>query len=220
MPLDLTSAYNDVQLTVPSLNGDVGNFCNAGNISSVALLVVDLQSGFCDSEYFGSRETELAAERTASLLPHFRRAGIPVYLIHFGQENGYPGFYKIEPMPSDIIVSKNHESAFQGSDIDRQLRGNGHNILLVCGVYRECCIENTVCDALGKNYDVYLLSDLTGDIQPCKPAETELSFLRSKGAIITTSDDILRTISKVRWPSAPLASQVAAVKSHSQPTPQ
>lgn len=194
-----------VTLTAPALNDHVDWFCDQNTIRSVALLVVDIQGEFCDTQrgpYTGSPETELVAERAQSLVPEFRRAAIPVYMIYYDLETGDPDFYKVAPARRDILIEKNADSAFDGSDIDRQLRQRGHDILLVCGVNRDFCVKETVLDALDKGYKVYVLSDITGSCYTGN-AERDLKRLKDKGAIITTSGDILRAINAVNFPPPP-----------------
>lgn len=188
---------NDVRLTVPSLNSDVSHFCDKNNISSVALLVVDIQGYFCDtSQGGGSVETELVAERAKSIVPEFRKASIPVYMIYYKLGGNDPDLYKVTAASTDIMIGKDNDSAFKGSDIAGELRKRGHSILLVCGVNRDFCVHDTVINGIKQDYKVYVLSDVTGSSHT-GGIESGLQELQDGGATITTSAEILRVINDV-----------------------
>jgi nicotinamidase-related amidase len=64
-----------------------------------------------------------------------------------------------------VIVSKGTDpdrdaySAFDGTDLDRGLRGRGVNRVVIGGLATDYCVRGTARDALSKGYRVVLLSD-------------------------------------------------------------
>lgn len=170
--------------------------------TELALVVIDVQKIYCDpEELYGDDGTDAAAGRIAALVPEFRKASIPVYLVHFSSPNNLTAdkidFYKLVPEPSDTLIRKDDVSAFDGSDIDQILKKDGRTKLLVCGVYLDQCVKGTVRDALGKKYEVALLEDMTEDhINDRFYKKATLQRMKDNGVLITKSADVLPLIQR------------------------
>ena len=192
---------------------EVSNFLSQENLAGqnlsydpakagVALLVVDVQKKFClanDTPDYGDEKTEAVAERVAALVPEFRKANIPVYLIHcskMGVEKADEiDFYKVQPEASDTLVRKSTRSAFASSNIDEILKRNSQTKLLVCGVYLDQCVEATIRDARNKKYDIALLEDMAENFKRSRLSkENTLQNMKDNGVLITRSKDILAAI--------------------------
>jgi nicotinamidase-related amidase len=166
----------------------------------VALLVIDVQKEFCDPKRFfgrGNAETAEVSKRIQSLVPEFRKAGIPVYAVYFSREEKKNAadidFYEFTPHPDDTLVAKNQDSAFEGSNIKKILLEDKRKTLLTCGFNLNACVKSTVLDALIEGFDVCLLRDLVGNDNEndCSPAEGHLADMRDMGVMIEKSDTIL-----------------------------
>lgn len=163
----------------------------------VALVVIDVQKEYCDPKgRRGNPETEAVSERIQSLIPEFRKAGIPVYAVYFScEEKSKPeeiDFYKFSPEPDDTLVRKNRDSAFKGSNIREILRRDNRKLLLTCGFNLSACVASTVQDARSEGFDVCLLHDLTGnDNENPRDARYELEDMKSKGVTIEQSANVL-----------------------------
>lgn len=169
----------------------------------VALLVIDVQKEFCDpSKKRGNQQTEVIAKRIRALVPQFRQASVPVYAIYFDwsakkkkKEASEVDFYEFQPEPEDVLVGKDRDSAFTGSDIEKILRKDGRKSLLVCGFNVSACVRDTVMDAREKGFDVTLLEDLAGNdnLNPRTP-DAALKEMRQAGIEITQSETVLRQV--------------------------
>lgn len=180
--------------------------------SDVALLVIDVQKEFCKRKWFsgrGTAETEEVSKRIQSIVPEFRKAGIPVYVIYFSEtekENAADvDFYQFMPHPDDVLVAKNDDSAFQGSNIKEILQRDKRKTLLTCGFNLNACVKSTVLDARAEGFNVCVLRDLTGNDNEndCSPPESHLAEMCNSGVKIEKSDTVLAQLrSKNNAPAA------------------
>lgn len=74
-----------------------------------------------------------------------------------GEWNG--DFYRVRPLPDEVIVSKHRFGAFEGTDLDLILRSNGIRTVIVTGVATNVCCETTARQAFLKDYYVVFSSD-------------------------------------------------------------
>ena len=165
----------------------------------VGLLVIDVQKKYCYSGYaHGSEETETVSERIQSLAPEFRKAGAPVYAVYFDTPKANASeidFYKFSPEPEDTLVAKHDMSAFLGGDIRKILDKDHRKLLLVCGVYLNHCVRETVQDAAALGYDVLLLRDLTGDYKTdTGDTEKNLGYMKNQGIAVVQSGQALQAL--------------------------
>ena len=183
--------------TCPS-NEEIENVSNAlrqlaGSPERCALLVIDVQKEFCDPQWRGNDETISIAGQIATLAPAFREAGATLYAIYISSvpERNFHRFIPDEE--SDIIVPKDDESAFRGSNIQTLLKKNGHTHILACGFNLSACVKETAKDACKKKYDTTLLKDLTGNgrVDISRDVNTELSYYRKTGCRLASASDIL-----------------------------
>jgi nicotinamidase-related amidase len=167
-----------------------------------ALLVIDVQKTYCQPRWFfgrGNAETKKVSERIKSLVPEFRKAGIPVYVIYFGEEKkkaSQVDFYKFTPQGEDVLVAKNRDSAFEGSNIKEILKKDKRKLLLTCGFNLNACVLATVLDARDNGFDVTVLRDMSGNDNEAAPhrAEEFLTLMRGNGVTIEESDKVLEVI--------------------------
>src|SRR6266480_1073369 len=132
------------------------------------LLLVDLQR-----DYLASPGLEPAAgsvvERAAELLGACRELGVPVVHVwttvsrsddrrmpHWKREGrwlceeGTPGHEpppELLPEPGESVLHKTFFSAFEGATLDRLLRAEGSDRLLLAGVHLHGCVRQAVLDA-------------------------------------------------------------------------
>lgn len=177
-------------------------------VSETALLVIDVQREFCDPQLErGNDETARVSERIAELLPEFRKAGMPIYLVYNSRALRKPAahkidFFKIEPDATDTLVRKKLDSAFEGGDIHKVLQAHGRKKLLVCGFNMTACVKRTASSAINLGYDVELLTDMSGSDKLIYNAQEQhgimidedISIMKREGVKLTTSDLILGQI--------------------------
>ncbi len=94
----------------------------------------------------------------------------------------------IEPLPTDIIVSKKRVSAFAGSDLEIILRAHKAESLVLSGFSSTGVVLSTLREAADKDYHVTVLSDACAD-----PEQEVHDFLVKKvfpfsGEVATTDE--------------------------------
>jgi len=76
----------------------------------LALLVIDVQQEFCDPQGArGNKETREVSQRIRRLVPAFRKAGVPVYVIYFADDPKKTqdvDFYEFRPRQGDFVLRK------------------------------------------------------------------------------------------------------------------
>lgn len=141
--------------------------------TETALLVIDVQRGVDDLEYYGGptgrRNNPLAEDHMLALLTGWRAHGLRVFFsLHDSREGGSPlklslptGASKegFEPRPGEGVVTKDVNSAFIGTDLEIQLRRAGVSRLVNCGFYTNMCVETTTRQAGNLGFDTYLAHD-------------------------------------------------------------
>jgi len=168
--------------------------------SNLALLVIDVQKEFCDPHgERGNKQTAEVSRRIGSLVPEFRKAGIPVYMVYFSYDEKKANeidFYEVTPDKDDILVAKNRDSAFKGSNIETLLQKAGHRKLLTCGFNLNACVYSTVLDARSNGFQVTLLRDLVGNDKRNDNRYTSgcVREMREKGIEFTRSREVLQSL--------------------------
>lgn len=152
-----------------------------------ALLLIDVQKGVNVLEHWGGptgrRNNPGAEAEMARLLAAWRGAGLPViYTQHDSREAASPlklslptgamieGF---EPSASEIIVRKDVNSAFIGTDIELRMRQHGITRLVVVGFFTNFCVETSTRMAGNMGYDTYLVPDACATTNRVGPDGTD-----------------------------------------------
>ncbi|MEQ8896177.1 MAG: isochorismatase family protein [Roseovarius sp.] len=152
-----------------------------------ALLLIDVQKGVNVLEHWGGptgrRNNPGAEAEMARLLAAWRAAGLPViYTQHDSREAASPlklslptgamieGF---EPSASEIIVKKDVNSAFIGTDIELRMRQHGITRLVVVGFFTNFCVETSTRMAGNMGYDTYLVPDACATTNRVGPDGTD-----------------------------------------------
>lgn len=136
--------------------------------SEVALLVIDIQSEFCDPDKpRGNGETHQTAKRVKSAVPAFRKASIPVFAIYMAKTKSEDlDFYEFVPNINDIVIRKTEASAFDkknDQNLKKLLRQLGIKTVLTCGTNKNGCVRKTLIDAQKRGFNAFLLEDLSGN---------------------------------------------------------
>ena len=152
-----------------------------------ALLLIDVQKGVNVLEHWGGptgrRNNPGAEAEMARLLKAWRENGLPViFTQHDSREAASPlklslptgamieGF---EPSASEIIVRKDVNSAFIGTDIELRMRQHGITRLVVAGFFTNFCVETSTRMAGNMGYDTYLVPDACATTNRVGPDGTE-----------------------------------------------
>ena len=173
-----------------------------------ALILVDIQKGFENIEYWGGRRNNPDAElRSSELLKIWRENDLPVFhvqhcssiltsLLH--ETNAGNAFNElVAPYEGEPIIKKNVNSAFIGTDLQARLDHAKITKLVIAGLTTDHCISTTTRMAGNLGFDTYLVSDATatfnrktsdGQVFPAELIhETALASLREEFASIVTT---------------------------------
>ena len=180
-----------------------------------ALLLIDIQKGFDNIEYWGGqRNNPDAEENAAKLLRLWRKHRLPVFHIKHCSSNpdsllneaneGNDFKDLIKPISSEPIIKKNVNSAFIGTDLKQQLDNLKITKLVIVGLTTDHCISTTTRMASNLGFDTFLVSDATatfnkkgveGQNYPAELIhETALASLNGEFARIVTTEFLKQNI--------------------------
>lgn len=180
-----------------------------------ALLLIDLQKGFDNIDYWGGERNNPSAEANAArLLQLWRKLHLPVYHIkHCSLDALSPlskgqmgNDFKSEfiPRADESIVEKNVNSAFIGTDLRELLYNAGLTTVVIAGLTTDHCVSTTTRMAGNYGYDTFVVSDATATF--CKvsidgkkyPADlihdTALASLNKEFATVVDTENILASL--------------------------
>lgn len=188
---------------------------NISRTERPALILIDIQKGFDNIEYWGGQRNNPDAEENASeLLKLWRKHHLPVFHIKHCSSN--PGSllheanagndFKdlVKPMGNEPIIKKNVNSAFIGTDLKEQLDNLKITKLVIVGLTTDHCVSTTTRMAGNLGFDTFLVSDATATFNK-KGLEgqnfsaelihaTALASLNSEFATIVTTEFLKQNI--------------------------
>tara|TARA_Y100000385_G_scaffold291843_1_gene373041 strand:+ start:4047 stop:4631 length:585 start_codon:yes stop_codon:yes gene_type:complete len=143
------------------------------SFSSVpTLLLIDIQKGLDQWNYYGGNRNNPDAElNMANILQYWRSNNWPLYHIKHNSTSVnsplFPGQigneFKDEVMPvkGEIVIEKNVNSAFIGTDLLEKLIQAKANELVIIGLTTDYCVSSTTRMAGNLGFEVKLISDAT-----------------------------------------------------------
>jgi nicotinamidase-related amidase len=137
-----------------------------------ALLLIDIQQGFDEMEYYGgTRNNPQAEQRAQELLAYWRENKLPLFHIQYSSRDPrsplYPskkGFaFKEEarPLPGEPVLVRSVNSAFIGTDLQARLNAENIDTVVVIGLTTEHCVSTTTRMAGNLGYHTFVISDAT-----------------------------------------------------------
>ncbi|MBE0650847.1 MAG: cysteine hydrolase [Bacteroidales bacterium] len=137
-----------------------------------ALILIDIQKGFDDIDYWGGHRNNPEAENNAAkLLKLWRKNSLPVFHVKHcstSQQSrlveGQPGndFKEVvAPKGEEPIIKKNVNSAFIGTDLKQRLEQSNIKKLVIVGLTTDHCVSTTVRMAGNFGFDTYVVFDAT-----------------------------------------------------------
>ncbi len=152
-----------------------------------ALLLIDVQTGVNELTHWGGptgrRNNPACEDRLRDMLDMFRKAGRQVaFTRHNSREAASPLKFALptgaqidglELAAGDIVVEKDVNSGFLGTDLEIELRRAGVSRLVVAGFFTNFCVETTVRMAGNMGYDVYLAQDACATTNRVGPDGTD-----------------------------------------------
>lgn len=174
-----------------------------------ALILIDIQKGFDNIQYWGGQRNNPNAEENASeLLKLWREEKLPVFHIKHCSlnpasllnENNIGNNFKesVQPVEGEPIIKKNVNSAFIGTDLKEQLDNAKITSLVIVGLTTDHCVSTTTRMAGNFGFETFIVSDATAtfnkkgvDGQNYSAElihETALASLNEEFATVVTTD--------------------------------
>ena len=135
-----------------------------------ALLLVDIQRDYFPGGRHPLVGSDHAADAAASVLGEFRAGSEPVVHVQHSWDEpdaeylkpGTPGFEhdgRVAPADDEPVVVKQAPNAFVGTDLERRLRSDRIDQLVVAGMMTSMCVDATVRAAVDLGFAVTVVSD-------------------------------------------------------------
>lgn len=190
---------------------------NMTTLDRPALILIDIQKGFDNIEYWGGQRNNPNAEKNASeLLRLWRVNNLPIFHIkHCSSDpnsilnetnKGNEHKELVKPLDTEIVIKKNVNSAFIGTNLKEQLVNSKINIIVIVGLTTDHCVSTTTRMAGNLGFDTFLVSDATAtfnkkgmDGQNYSAElmyQTTLASLNGEFATIVTTEFLIKSISK------------------------
>lgn len=179
-----------------------------------ALFVLDVQKGF-DDPYWGKRNNPEAESNISTLLTEWRKHNWPIiYSQHLSLQPQSPLNYKnpagtdfkesIKPLPTEVVMQKNVNSAFIGTQLETYLKNNQIKTVVITGLSTQHCVSTTTRMSGNLGFTTFLVSDATAAFEitdqngtyfsPEDIHQTELATLHKEFATILTTNEMIKQI--------------------------
>ena len=183
--------------------------------SKPALLLIDIQKGLDDIDYYGGHRNNLQAESNArKILDFWRNHKFPIFHIKHNSTNpnsplakGRPGNeFKdiVAPLANEKTIEKEVNSAFIGTDLKQQLDKLEIKKVVIAGLTTDHCVSSSTRMAGNLGYDTFLVADATATFDKVGADgtkykaemihEVELASLHNEFALVIKTDDLLKII--------------------------
>lgn len=189
------------------------------NIERPALILVDIQRGFDNIEYWGGQRNNPCAEENAShILQLWRANDLPIFHIQHCSSNPASPLHEtnagnafkdwVKPRSGELIIKKNVNSAFIGTDLKERLDSAKISKLVIAGLTTDHCVSTTARMAGNFGFETFLVADATatfakkgigGEIYPAELIHaTALASLKDEFATIIDTRAILEIRKNIR----------------------
>lgn len=194
--------------------------------SAPALIVIDMQNGFCHKDGSFARlgiqtDPTTIVPRINKLLSEFRAAGLPIYFLKTGYKADYSDrrgrnrddrleklqglllgswdadiLDELTPKSGDDVINKTRNSCFLYTSLENTLKERGVDHLILTGVGTDVCVETSARDAYQLNFAVTTISDATAT---CNESDhlAALHALRYFGGTASTLE-VVEALEKLR----------------------
>jgi nicotinamidase-related amidase len=176
------------------------------NLDRLALVVVDVQRGFEDADYWGARNNPGCEANIAALLAEWRRHDRRVVFVRHDSDEpdsplrtGQPGndFQPVLDGEPDLLVTKHVNSAFLGEpDLGGWLKERGIDRIAICGIQTNFCCETTARMGGNLGYDVDFVIDATHTFDLTGPDGTHYDADTLAGVTAANLDGEFATVVK------------------------
>ena len=174
-----------------------------------AVIVVDMLKDFVDGK-LANPKAQAITPPLQRLLDHARENGWVVVFSNDAHDPsdpemkiwgehamaGDPGAEVIDelaPQAGDIVSEKHHYGAFDGTDLDEQLRERGVDEVVITGQHTHICVRHSSYGALIRGYEITIPRDAVCGFEGVDEDDA-LEYLKATyGATVTTVDELVGT---------------------------
>ncbi|MEU2561375.1 isochorismatase family protein [Streptomyces longispororuber] len=96
----------------------------------------------------------------------------------------------VAPGPDDRVLTKWKYSGFVRTSLERDLRDQGRDQLVITGVYAHIGVLATACDAWMRDIQAFVVADAVADFSAADHAAA-LRWAAGRCAVVTTTDTVL-----------------------------
>jgi nicotinamidase-related amidase len=185
--------------------------------TNTALILIDIQQGFDNIDYWGGERNNPNAELNArKLLEYWRANNMPLFHIQHCSvnpgsllnENNPGNAHKdlVKPLSGETVIKKSVNSSFIGTDLQQQLDAAGIDTVVIAGLTTEHCASTTARMAGNYGYNTFVVADATAAF--CKTgikgehynAETihlsALAQINNEFATVLNTDEVIPALKK------------------------
>lgn len=183
---------------------------------NAALILVDVQQGFSETDYFGGNRNNPDAEANIKkILDAWRSQNRPIFHIkHNSTEPNSPLRPNqagndiqpaVAPQGDEPLIGKTVNSAFIGTDLEQRLQDAGIEQVVIVGLTTNHCVSTTTRMSGNLGFDTILIDDATatfdrtgvdGTVYPAQLIhDTAIANLHDEFATILTTDAVLSLVS-------------------------
>ena len=181
-------------------------------VTPPALLLIDIQKGLDECEFYGGkRNNPNAEENAAALLAHWRSRKLPVFHVMHSSQNpesplhhsksGFEIKEIVKPLAEEPVIVKDVNSAFIGTDLLDQLQKVGASTVVIVGLTTNHCISSSARMSANLGLKTIVISDATATfdrtsingqtIEAEMMHQTALASLQHEFATIMDSQELL-----------------------------
>jgi nicotinamidase-related amidase len=182
--------------------------------NNTALILIDIQKGFEDLNYWGARNNPEAEQNASKILNAWRASGLPVFHVKHNSTNPKSKLVPdqrgneiqdiVKPLPSEPVISKNVNSAFIGTDLKERLDKQQIKSLVMVGLTTDHCVSTSVRMAGNLGFNVQVISDATATFDKELPSGEKLSAelihranlasLHNEFATVLTTQELIQSL--------------------------
>ncbi|ASK63954.1 cysteine hydrolase [Virgibacillus phasianinus] len=132
-----------------------------------ALLVIDVQKGMFDKDN-PVYKSDLLLHNLKGLLAQAHHTDTPIFYVQHNAKAGKPLEYgtndweihpDILPREEDVIIQKTTPDSFYNTSLEKELKKQGINHVIITGIQTEACVDTTCRRAFSMGYKVTLVED-------------------------------------------------------------
>jgi nicotinamidase-related amidase len=170
---------------------------------NVALLIIDVQKAFHDSKW-GKRNNLNAEENMLRLLNEWRQNNMPIIHIQHAStdehsplhpsKSGYDFKDGFEPQKGESHITKNVNSAFIGTELEKKLKKLGCSDIVVVGLTTQHCVSTTTRMGANLGFHMHVIRDATAAFELTSFDNTHYSAKEVHHAALTQLHEEFATI--------------------------